>query len=291
MNELEPMDKALIDLARGAHEPGDDDRARVRGRLAGRLGLGAGLAVVSTTLASSSSGAAAVTTVGAVAGGAATGGGTALLMVKVLAGLAVVAAVGGGGIAYHRATSAPAPMTQNAITPAPQDPSREPPMASPSPAVVIATPPVPATPSATVVPRQAMVPASPRQPVSPRPVAPTIGTSIETYRALPAPVVESRPVPIAPTTLEAETRLVHAGLAALHGGDAVRALALFDEHARTFPNGVLAEERDVERIEALCSLGRSDGVRAAATQFLRAHPGSPLVARVRASCAAANGPF
>ena len=54
--------------------------------------------------------------------------------------------------------------------------------------------------------------------------------------------------PLNPTTLEDETRLVRAGMAALRGGDPARALALFDDHAQSYPNGALAEERAAERI-------------------------------------------
>ncbi len=81
-----------------------------------------------------------------------------------------------------------------------------------------------------------------------------------------------------------ETELIRAGLASLHGGDPVHALALFDRHAREFPGGVLADERDVERITALCDLGRSADARAAASSFLRRRATAPLAGRVLSSC-------
>jgi outer membrane protein assembly factor BamD (BamD/ComL family) len=87
-----------------------------------------------------------------------------------------------------------------------------------------------------------------------------------------------------PSSTEAETWLIRKGVAALHAGDPARALALFDEHARHFPDGLLAEERAAERIIALHDLGRDAEARAAATAFLRAHPGSPQAERVRAAC-------
>jgi hypothetical protein len=69
---------------------------------------------------------------------------------------------------------------------------------------------------------------------------------------------------------------------ALHAGDAARALGLADQHARAYPNGVLAEERAALRISALCSLGRVREAKDDQARFVAAHPDSPLV---RASCA------
>ncbi|HEY7376427.1 MAG TPA: hypothetical protein VIF57_29985 [Polyangia bacterium] len=83
-------------------------------------------------------------------------------------------------------------------------------------------------------------------------------------------------------TLADEARLVHEGVAALRTGEPGRALTLFDAHAALYPRGALAEERAAERVFALVDLGRAAEARAAAAEFLRAHPASPLAARVRA---------
>jgi hypothetical protein len=64
------------------------------------------------------------------------------------------------------------------------------------------------------------------------------------------------------------------------------ALALLDEYGATFPKGTMREEASVERVLALCALGRVDEARASAKAFVAADPASPLVARLRASCAA-----
>jgi len=58
-----------------------------------------------------------------------------------------------------------------------------------------------------------------------------------------------------------------------------------DKLAREQPNGVLMEERAVERIDGLCQLGRTLAARTEATRFLRASPSSPLAKRVQQSCA------
>jgi outer membrane protein assembly factor BamD (BamD/ComL family) len=105
----------------------------------------------------------------------------------------------------------------------------------------------------------------------------------------PAPrqIARRTSIPKAPSsasvrpTLADEARLVHDGVAALRAGDPARALALFDAHGALYPGGALAEECAAERALALAELGRDDEARAAAHQFLSAHPTSPLAARLR----------
>ena len=96
--------------------------------------------------------------------------------------------------------------------------------------------------------------------------------------------------PGSPSILESETRLVGAGVAALHAGDAARALKLLDQHAREYTHGILAEERAAERVAALCALGRGTEAREARAAFLREHLRSPLSARVRGLCGVPSNP-
>jgi hypothetical protein len=96
--------------------------------------------------------------------------------------------------------------------------------------------------------------------------------------------------PGSPSILESETRLVGAGVAALHAGDAARALTLLDQHAREYPHGILAEECAAERVAALCALGRAAEARQAAAAFLRDHVRSPLSPRVRGLCGVLSNP-
>lgn len=79
-----------------------------------------------------------------------------------------------------------------------------------------------------------------------------------------------------------EASLFHDGIVALRSGRADRALELFELHARLYPQGVLAEEREAERALALADLGRTTEARAAIDHFLQAHPTSPLAARLLA---------
>jgi hypothetical protein len=303
MNDLNPEDRALLDLVRESHEPTDGDRGRVRRALVLRLGVGTGLA--GTTTATSK-----------VA--------TAFAFTKMLAAVAVAGAIGGtGAVAYWATKPAPQPVaavlsarTLEQKAPVPSDlrsavlvPESSPVATSQSP---IETPPRGAL---AIIPKSA-----PRmnEPAAARttPTLSQVNDSTATLAVSPVSEVttavapdsplpaarENAPVPVEgtapsttavlapPTTLEAETRLVRAGVSALHAGDAARALALFDEHARTFPDGALAEERAAERVIALASLHRCEQARTAAAAFLREHPHSPLAGRVRERCVPASNP-
>ena len=63
-------------------------------------------------------------------------------------------------------------------------------------------------------------------------------------------------------------------------GDPQRALDLTDRDALRFPNGALAQEREVIAIDALTRLGRMEDARARARQFFQAFPGSAHGPRV-----------
>jgi hypothetical protein len=83
-----------------------------------------------------------------------------------------------------------------------------------------------------------------------------------------------------PTDADEELRLVGAAQRALPGDPAL-ALALIREHARRFPNGDLAQERDAVYVSALWETGRRDEARARARRFAQEHPGSTYVGRMR----------
>jgi hypothetical protein len=62
---------------------------------------------------------------------------------------------------------------------------------------------------------------------------------------------------------------------------------MLDEQSGTYATGQLREERDAERIQALCKLGRLDEMESARVRFLAEHPRSPHESRVRGVCPAA----
>lgn len=59
-----------------------------------------------------------------------------------------------------------------------------------------------------------------------------------------------------------------------------RALGLADRHARKFPDGVLAEERELIAIRALVALERTSDAQRRARAFEQTHPASPHLAAV-----------
>jgi hypothetical protein len=72
---------------------------------------------------------------------------------------------------------------------------------------------------------------------------------------------------------DAEVALISSAQQALER-DPRRALAALDEHARRFARGVLAEEREVLRFDALVALGRIDEARVRARAFVSSFPKS-----------------
>jgi hypothetical protein len=90
---------------------------------------------------------------------------------------------------------------------------------------------------------------------------------------------------VAPPSLSEETRLLEAAQRELASGRPASALELLDEHAARHPGGALTEERTAARVLSLCALGRTDEARRSARAFLAASPRSPLIPRLRGSCA------
>lgn len=76
------------------------------------------------------------------------------------------------------------------------------------------------------------------------------------------------------TDLAAEARLLEQARAAL-GSNASLSLSLCAEHARSFPRGLLSQEREIIAIQALERIGRTSEAEARAQRFADAHPGSP----------------
>jgi hypothetical protein len=249
--------RAFIELARDSHDPGDDDRARVRAVLASRIGVAAGLGLVAGL------GAAPQTTVSATAiagaGGGMTAGavGAGTVALKVIGAAVILSATMVGATVVHRARHPPiARVAVAERAPAPRQDRK---------AVV-----------GPVVAAGAEVSAPASEPAREGAKVPPTDSRIRSATARRPP----RAYAIVPTPpgVADETSFVQAGIVARRSGQPGRALELFDMHARTFPQGVLAEERDVERALALADLGRITEARAAIDRFLRAHSASPLAA-------------
>lgn len=308
MVDLVDEGRALLALAATAHDPTGVDRARVRAALAARLGAAAGLGTAVGLGASAIKAAVVAADAGSLVGASATTAGTvavgSTLATKLVGAIIVAAAIGGGTAAVHHArrpsvahetmarpastTGRAAPGRRTAQLPSSVSLREELDETSPwAPEALTTSPPVRAPkPARTAVAMRepvAVVPArkaanAPEIPAAPSPVA-----------APASPAQNAEPGALAPVTqrsapaVDEEARLVGDGVAALRAGEPARALALFDFHLRHYPRGVLAEERAVERALTLSALGRHDEARAAAAEFLRAHPTSPLATRLRRS--------
>jgi hypothetical protein len=190
----------------------------------------------------------------AQAAGGALGATTGITLAKVVAASVVVLGLGGG--AWEKARHAP-------------------------PAAARAT-------SARVV--RSVTPAVPQMPaprVTPPVVTPVV-TPVMAAPTLPAeartPLRRTRPGSETEGSLRAESELIAAAHRALLRGDAADALARIAEYDARFPRGTLREERDLERVLALCAAGRRDESRAAARRFLRSFPDSPSAGRAASAC-------
>jgi hypothetical protein len=95
---------------------------------------------------------------------------------------------------------------------------------------------------------------------------------------------------VAPASdLAAENTLIGRARASLATSPAA-SLAAVDEHARRFPRGELAPEREYLRVSALRSLGRHDEARTRARSYLATYPKSPHAAAVRSILAELGSP-
>jgi|HubBroStandDraft_6_1064221.scaffolds.fasta_scaffold82883_3 hypothetical protein len=131
------------------------------------------------------------------------------------------------------------------------------------------------------------------------PAAAPMSTSVDvapTEKNLLAPPQVAPPLPTGAVAVEAvapsapgsgvdeEVRLLGLAYAQLRSGQPSLALATIAEQERRFPNGKLAESRQIARILALCDSGQRSAARSEGAQFLAAHPGSPFSNRVHAVC-------
>ena len=78
----------------------------------------------------------------------------------------------------------------------------------------------------------------------------------------------------------AELRLLQRAHTAYAGHDYGDALVVIAEHARRFPNGHLAEDREALRVKALIGAGRTEEANAAAVSFAHRFPRSVLLPRL-----------
>ena len=100
----------------------------------------------------------------------------------------------------------------------------------------------------------------------------------------------AEPNPTAVDGLGAEVALLGAAKRALSGGDVVSADAALASYTRSFPAGALKEEAEALRIERAIRFGDRTRAAAALEAFERAHPRSPVAARLRHMLEGAESP-
>jgi hypothetical protein len=114
--------------------------------------------------------------------------------------------------------------------------------------------------------------------------------------ALPAlPTVDMKDLPSVPSVvtdagaprsgadLAAERALLDVARTALGRGDGANALSTCDDHARKFPRGALAEEREAIAVQALVLEHHGEDARVRAERFRKSHPRSILLPAVLAA--------
>jgi hypothetical protein len=127
--------------------------------------------------------------------------------------------------------------------------------------------PAPAAKPAATAAGRAVTPGAPAEPALPAPPAAEPPALDAPSRAAPG----SAKPPAAAAIKESE--LLEAAQRAL-GTNPERALALTQTHRQRFPNGALAQEREVIAIEALSRLGRKNDAKRQSEAFEKTYPGS-----------------
>jgi hypothetical protein len=192
---------------------------------------------------------------------------------KIVIGVASFALGGGVGAVTHAAV-APAPSVVRAATPATSPPDEKALAPTPLPAAAAPANVPPVVPTFVVedLPATASAPA-----VAARPAA------------LPSPSGSPNERPNERTAgLADERRLLDNARGALSRGEPTTAMAPLDEHAKRFPHGILAEEREALAIQALARSGRSREAEERAARFQKAFPTSLMMPAVKDALGAAR---
>jgi hypothetical protein len=223
------------------------------------LAIGAGVAVGATVTTASTAAAATAASstsipVSAVATGASFAG---WKMVVVAAGLLAASGVAAVAVAVN----------ERAVPPPRVESSR------------MASPPGPTSTTTTIANRASEVPT-----MSVGDLPSAKDDARKPARASAPSVVANDPAPVAaPPSLADEMKSAEAIRAASREGRTADAIRLLDEHDARFPNGALAEETLVLRIETFAKAARAAEAKALADKFLTERPKSPYAPRVRST--------
>ena len=277
MTSVDPLE-ALSRAAREHEAPSAEDVRAVRSGLRERLAA-AGVATATASIT--------------VATGAKASAATTLALTKGAIVASALAYFVGGTVAGGALW----------VTLAPSRPSSTHAAAAHAPTIASASVP-PARPARATLPSEAVTPAplatvtaapssKPTNTASHSAPFPREGARVAAASAPPnpvtaAPVAITTPPPPAPRDardLSREARELAAVQQALRDGKSADALSLLQAQDSEFAGGALSVERAAARVVALCALGNGDSARDLAARFAQQHPDSPLLDRVRRSCA------
>lgn len=256
-DELDPLPddlRAAFDAERRRPDVDDAMRARLLGRVLGSVAVGAAIgAAAGTASAATSASAGAAATSGAAGG---------LAFTKMAPWLLGAFLLGGGvGAAVHAAATSREPQaltTSSAPSASPPVRAGDVPTASASAGVAEIA--VSALPTVRVS-APAPGPSAPAPPTAPSPPNAQVSAS-------------GAPSAAHDADLAAERALVDRARTALTRGQATAALEALDAHAKSFPRGRLAEEREALAVDALVRAGRAAEAASRADRFRTAWPNS-----------------
>lgn len=301
LRRLPPELEALLRAERATDGPNEAARGRVRQRLEQTLGIAVG--------------AAAVTAIGAAAGTPAAGtpagslsttgkvtalGGKSLIATKLTLALFVAGSgLAAAGYFVHRAARAhDAARLERAhrVLPPAAPPVAFPAGSAATPSPTAAAGDATAVGAATPSPTAAATAAADANAVVARPMTARLSKSSAALvggggRSLPRPAAAAATAPAGlahPRTLADERALLEKARTALAAGDADGALAAVSRHARLYPSGQLAEERDSLRVRAAASRGDDADVQTLGAEFTRRYPQSLFLPSVREAIAASR---
>jgi len=300
MSELHAKARSLIQAIQFADDPTEAEFDRVSDAVNARIRLGVA-AVVLTTAATSAGSSSAASTVGAAASSAASNTATLAAaassagiggawVLKALAVAVVTGAMAGTGVVLVSRRTAPSiPSASSTATRPPPAFRADPPTERSDPFARAAPEASSARPSEAKAASMVAIPLMSAAPTA----AISIGATPGPVRAKAIPGTPSLVAAPAETPeeirrnepLDEEIAQLRAARSSLHDGRPTEALRQLDESAMRFPAGVLAEDREAERIFTLCALGRADDASVQAERFLTLHPRSSYAGSIRSSCA------
>jgi TolA-binding protein len=265
VTDLDPEISAMLRREGARVDVPPDAAARVTAKLAASIAAGAGPAP-------SSDGAGG-------AGGSAGAGAGVVKLVPFLITFVVGAGFGAAGMAARKGdprsadvheTSAPSASVAQSPRVMPSAPATASAGASPASAPSMPTIAVDALPSARGAP-------------PPSSTSSTSNTTSTSGSSGAVRVVADSAAAAGEDAFVAERRVLDAARRALVRGDHAEALRALEEHARTYPKGKLAEEREALLVRTLADHGQIEDARAAAARFRTRWPGSVLLPAVEAA--------